>query len=170
MDYMDDTFRGLVRSRQEEMPRVKRGGWLSLRNIGVASSGEVIRRQRMICEILGAGWSLSTALSRSLVRRGLYDKWLREDAGFAERVSWAIREKGDYLEDLAFVRAHENDSVLMKLLEAERSEKFRPRGGGSGDGVINVQVVTLFKDGEERDGGDGGVFDVKVLGSGSDGD
>jgi hypothetical protein len=44
--------------------------------------------------------------------------------GFEKEMQDAYDQGSDYLEDLALVRAHESDAVLLKLLEARRPEKF----------------------------------------------
>jgi hypothetical protein len=49
---------------------------------------------------------------------------LAEDEDFAVAIAESYDQGTDYLEDLALLRAHSSDAVLIKLLEARRPEKF----------------------------------------------
>ena len=53
-----------------------------------------------------------------------YKEMCREDEEFAVAVAESYDQGTDYLEDLALLRAHSSDAVLIKLLEARRPEKF----------------------------------------------
>lgn len=101
-------------------------------------------RQELFLETLAAGWSESRARKAAGVSHAVLEGW-KQDPNFKAAISDAMADGTGYLEDLAFVRAHTSDAVLIKMLESRDPAKYRPRaGGGSGD--VNVIINNLFPD------------------------
>lgn len=73
---------------------------------------------------VAAGLSPSAAAKSAGLRLSELKLLAQEDEAFAKDITDAYDQGSDYLEDLALVRAHESDTVLLKLLEARRPEKF----------------------------------------------
>lgn len=88
---------------------------------------------------------LGHSLGRAAKRVGISPHYLRklmsEDLKFAEDIGDAYSLGTDYLEDLAFMRAHENDQVLIKLLESRRPEKYSARRNPNAN--ITIQIANL---------------------------
>lgn len=61
---------------------------------------------------------------------------------FMQELDDAYNLGTDYLEDLALERAHESDSVLIKLLESRRPEKFSSRRIVQGGPVVEIRRIT----------------------------
>lgn len=108
----------------------------------VLRSQEATKRE-MFCEAVMQGLSMSAACKFSCVSPKWVEKQCDEHPDFKDAISRAYSSGTDYLEDLAFVRAHYSDAILIKLLEARRPEKFRAKIGSGGPQVI-VNVSPLY--------------------------
>lgn len=115
---------------------------LSISNIHTLPSPALRARQELFLETLEAGWSDAKARRAAGVSMAIVDMWKR-DPEFLAQYNDAFKDGTGYLEDLAFVRAHTSDPVLIKLLESRDPSKYRPRAGG-GSGNINVIIAPLF--------------------------
>ena len=106
-------------------------------------------RQEMFLESVEAGWSEAKSRKAVQVSQAVLDYW-KTDPEFIKRLVDATRVATDYLRDLAFLRAHDSDTVLMRLLEAREPETFKPKAGG-GSGQVNVIIQNLYQQDEELD-------------------
>lgn len=104
-----------------------------------------IERAKLSNYLEGLGQGLShTASCRAAGLSPRYvQKLLETDRDFAQDVTDAYASGTDYFEDLATIRAHYSDQILIKLLEARRPERYRAKPGSSSTPVI-VNVAPLF--------------------------
>ena len=79
---------------------------------------------QVIIEHVARGLSPSAARRQAGISKQVFDRLCEDVEGFLQSLQDAYDQGSDYLEDLALLRAHENDLVLLKLLEARRPEKF----------------------------------------------
>jgi hypothetical protein len=105
--------------------------------VGDMERDDVLERQRAYLKAVSAGFSVSVARDRAGISLAVLRLW-QQDPEFVEKEEEAQDDKLGYLEDVAFLRAHESDNVLMKLLEANAPEKYRSNGKQKGGGI---QVV-----------------------------
>jgi len=98
-------------------------------------------RQSMFLDAVELGWSETKARKMVQVSQGVVDSW-KMDQVFIKRLKEAERSGTDYLKDLAFLRAHDSDTVLMRLLES-RDDAFKRTGSG-GKGDVNVIINNLY--------------------------
>lgn len=83
--------------------------------------------KKAILALVQDGMSVGRAANKlGLSRADLRNLTLQEPE-FLQQLDDAYNLGTDYLEDLALERAHESDSVLIKLLESRRPEKFSSR-------------------------------------------
>jgi hypothetical protein len=128
-----------------EVPAPSASNSLTLKNHDSHPLPAIAARQDLFVESLEAGWSEARARKAAGISHAVLEQWKR-DPSFLARYNDAYKDGTGYLEDLAFLRAHTSDQVLLKLLESRDPAKYRPRaGGGSGD--VNVIINNLF-DGE----------------------
>ena len=134
---------------------------MTLQNVHKFSETQVRKRQGIILNCISAGMSGASACNRANVSYGLFKAWLRDDSSFIERYQWAYDQVTDYLEELAFEKAHEDTSILKELLKARRPEVYnRGTGGGAGGSGIQVVIQTNFG-GEQVEAKP--VFEAKVV-------
>lgn len=79
---------------------------------------------QVILEHVARGLSPSAARRAAGISKQVFDRYCDTVEGYLQEIQYAYDQGSDYLEDLALLRAHENDIVLLKLLEARRPEKF----------------------------------------------
>jgi len=108
-----------------------------------------VARQEMFLQAMEAGWSETKARSITHVSKAVLD-WWKQDKSFMKGLSDAVSGGTDYLKDLAFLRAHHSDAVLLRLLEAREPETFKPKAGG-GNGNVNVIINNLYPSDEPLD-------------------
>ena len=89
----------------------------------VAPLGDDVAMQ-VILEHVARGLSPTAARRAAGISKKVFDRLYDTVEGFAASLADAYDQGSDYLEDYALIRAHENDLVLMKLLEARRPEKW----------------------------------------------
>lgn len=94
-------------------------------------------QKALILEIVCTGASLSAAARSVGISRQTLVSLLESDQQFAADVEDADNQGSDYLEDLALIRAHESDTILLRLLEARRPNKFSSKRQVN----ANVRVV-----------------------------
>lgn len=124
------------------------GARLTLSNVESHPLPAIQARQDLFFEALEAGWSEARAKKAAGISGAILEGW-KTDPEFTRRYNEAYSDGTGYLEDLAFVRAHTSDQVLLKLLESRDPSKYRPRAGG-GSGQVNVIISPLFaSDGQQ---------------------
>lgn len=117
-------------------------GRITISNVDNLTPTEINCLKDVFLETYGQGLSDTSARRAAGISLSVLNEWKQEES-FLSAYETARVEGTDYLEDLAFVRAHQNDSVLMKLLEARKPDIYKPqRGGGAGN--IKVVVNQLF--------------------------
>lgn len=79
---------------------------------------------QVILEHVARGLSPTAARRAAGISKKVFDRLCDEVQDFSQNLADAYDQGSDYLEDYALIRAHENDLVLMKLLEARRPEKW----------------------------------------------
>jgi hypothetical protein len=104
-------------------------------------------RKQIYLENVEMGASHTRASRAAGVTPRAAAEWLL-DKDFATRSNFAYNSGTDYLEDVAFLRAHENDSVLLRLLEARRPERYSRKGINLGPNVtVNVAPLLVESQG-----------------------
>lgn len=107
-------------------------------------------KREMFAEALAQGLSFTAACRFACVDK----KWIAAQSElhpeFSAQLEQAYEQGTDYLEDLAFVRAHYSDQILIKLLEARRPEKFRTKIGSGGPTIV-VNAAPLFPQDQPKD-------------------
>jgi hypothetical protein len=104
-------------------------------------------RKQIYLENVEMGASHTRASRAAGVTPRVAAEWLL-DKDFATKSNFAYNSGTDYLEDVAFLRAHENDSVLMRLLEARRPERYSRKGINLGPNVtVNVAPLLVESQG-----------------------
>lgn len=94
--------------------------------------------------VLRAGGSVTAACQAEGVHRSTYYAWRAAEPAFAAQADDAIEAGTDELEDVARQRAKDaSDTLLIFLLKARRSEKYRERHivEGGGDKPIEITVT-----------------------------
>lgn len=94
-------------------------------------------------EGLAQGLSHTSACRAANLSPRSVQELLSTDKDFAQDVTEAYASGTDYFEDLAAIRAHYSDQILIRLLEARRPERYRAKQGSSSTPVI-VNVAPLF--------------------------
>lgn len=108
----------------------------------VQKSRDATKRE-MFAEGLAQGLSFTAACRFACVDKRWIARQTEQHPEFHKLIEDAYDQGTDYLEDLAFVKAHYSDAILIKLLEARRPEKFRAKIGSGGPQII-VNVGPLF--------------------------
>lgn len=81
-------------------------------------------KKQAILALVADGMSPGRAANKMGWGRATLRTLEQTDPEFIQQLNDAYQQGTDYLEDLALERAHESDSVLIKLLESRRPEKF----------------------------------------------
>lgn len=81
-------------------------------------------KKSIILALVQDGMSIGRAANKAGLSRSDLRELLSKEPDFATLLDDSYNLGTDYLEDLALERAHESDSVLIKLLESRRPEKF----------------------------------------------
>lgn len=81
-------------------------------------------KKQAILALVADGMSIGRAFNKLGLGRATLRQFQEKDPEFVQLLEDAYNQGTDYLEDLALERAHESDSVLIKLLESRRPEKF----------------------------------------------
>lgn len=100
-------------------------------------------KRELFAEALAQGLSFTAACRFANVSKAWIERQTLAHPEFAKMIEAGYNSGTDYLEDLALVRAHYSDAVLIKLLEARRPEKFRSKIGSGGPQIV-VNVAPLF--------------------------
>ena len=100
-------------------------------------------RKEVYCEMVEAGLSHARASRAAGLTPRRAAELMAADRDWQERAKAAFETGTDYLEDLAFFMAHDNASVLMRLLEARRSNRYS-RKAIQGGPSVTVNVAPLY--------------------------
>lgn len=107
-------------------------------------------KREMFAEALAQGLSFTAACRFANVSKKWIAAQTEQHPEFSAILEQAYEQGTDYLEDLAFVRAHYSDQILIKLLEARRPEKFRAKIGSGGPTIV-VNAAPLFPQDQPKD-------------------
>ena len=128
---------------RDTLPKPMTGKQMTARNMHLFTEKQVRARQNRFIQTIRAGGSVTRACTIAKISRSVFQKWL-EDPAFKTRFSWARDAITDYLEELALLRAEEDNKVLIELLRANRPEKFARGSGGGSDNAVNVVINAHF--------------------------
>ena len=111
---------------------------------------EVRSRQLKFLSAKSQGLSDSQARSISGISMAVLSIWKENDKHFMEDLLESLDDGKGYLEDMALVRAHSSDAVLLRLLEAADPEKYGKAANNSGAVGIVVNINPLYPDADVK--------------------
>lgn len=141
--YLDKMVKSVF-SEQGGPIRRPTGAHITATNYTTLTPGEVEAVQDVFLSTFAGGLSETAARKEAGVSATVLDEW-KKDEEFLRKFDTAFDEGTDYLEDMAFIKAHQSDQVLIKLLEARRPDRFKPNRGG-GAGAVKVVINQLFNE------------------------
>jgi hypothetical protein len=109
------------------------------------------KRRQVILDTLSQGLSIKAACEAARIARYTYYEWREQHPDFAKDCDDAIEQGTDVLEDIARKRAEDSsDTLLIFLLKARRSEKYRDTTRLEHTGAGGAPLVVTI--GERPDG------------------
>jgi hypothetical protein len=85
-----------------------------------------VRQLRALRAYIRAG-KVKTAIEAAGVTYGTWYRWVNEEPEFKRALEFAKTIAADELEEIAFEKAKDSDTILLALLKAHRPEKYRDR-------------------------------------------